>query len=62
MVCSQCALVQRAEATLADAGGIVTELPKMFDAFHANHDARTCADCGTMHPGKGKPPEGWVVL
>jgi len=61
--CFKCeALVHRAEVTLAAASGIVTELPKIYDAFHADKDARTCTKCGTLHPGKGKPPEGWVVL
>jgi 3-hydroxyanthranilate 3,4-dioxygenase len=61
--CFNCeALVHRAEVTLDDASGIVTELPKIYDAFHADEDARTCPSCATLHPGKGKPPEGWVVL
>jgi len=61
--CFQCeARVHRVEVALTDPSGIVTELPKVFDAFHNDTSARTCANCGTIHPGKGKPPEGWVVL
>lgn len=58
--CKQC--VHRAELSLLDPGDIVTELPKIFAAFDADIDARTCAACGSVHPGKGKPPPGWVQL
>lgn len=58
--CKQC--VHRAEVSLLDPGGIVTELPKIFDAFDADIGARTCDACGTLHPGKGRPPAGWVQL
>jgi 3-hydroxyanthranilate 3,4-dioxygenase len=54
--------VHRAEVALTDARGMVTALPKIYDAFHADMEARTCPNCGTLHPGKGAPPEGWVVL
>jgi len=54
--------VHRAEISLLDPSGIVTELPKIFDAFDRDMQARTCKVCGAVHPGKGKPPEGWVVL
>lgn len=54
--------VHRAEVSLLDPAGIVDELPRIFDAFDKNIEARTCAHCGTVHPGKGKPPEGWVEL
>lgn len=54
--------VHRAEISLVDPGGIVTELPKIFDAFDRNKEARTCQNCGVIHPGKGKPPQGWVDL
>lgn len=61
--CFECGTrVHRVEVELADSGGIVTELPKIYEAFHASTDARTCPKCGTIHPGKGKPPEGWVQL
>lgn len=54
--------VHRAEVSLLDPNGIVEELPKVFDAFDKDMDARTCVNCGTVHPGKGKPPDGWVEL
>jgi len=54
--------VHRAEISLLDPSGIVTELPKIFDAFENNKAARTCGHCGTVHPGKGAPPAEWVVL
>lgn len=54
--------VHRAEVSLTDPNGIVEELPKIFDGFDADRDARTCPDCGALHPGKGAPPDGWVKL
>jgi len=52
--------VHRIEVPLGGPEGIVTALPKIYEAFHNDMDARTCPECGTIHPGKGKPPEGWV--
>jgi len=61
--CFSCeARVHRIEAALTDPSGIVEELPKIFDAFHNDEQARTCPNCGELHPGKGKPPDGWVVM
>jgi len=40
---------------------IVTDLPPLFSAFYADTAARTCKQCGTVHPGK-EPPPGWVSL
>jgi len=40
---------------------IVKDLPPLFEAFYADEKARTCAKCGTVHPGK-TPPPGWAVL
>lgn len=61
--CFNCeARVHRVEVSLTDPSGIVTALPKIYDAFHADEAARTCDKCGTVHPGKGKPPDGWVQL
>ncbi len=61
--CFECgALVHRAEVALPGPGGIVTELPKIYDAFYDSEEARKCPQCGALHPGRGKPPEGWVVL
>jgi 3-hydroxyanthranilate 3,4-dioxygenase len=54
--------VHRAEVSLLSPSGIVDELPKIFDAFDKNMDARTCGNCEAVHPGKGKPPDGWVEL
>lgn len=55
-------LVHRAEVELGGASGIVDKLPGIFAAFHEDESARTCANCGELHPGKGQPPEGWVTL
>lgn len=60
--CFECeALVHRIEAPLTAAAGIVSQLPEFYDAFHADEEARTCPQCGALHPGKGPPPEGWVA-
>jgi 3-hydroxyanthranilate 3,4-dioxygenase len=32
---------------------IVDDLPPLFQAFYEDEQARTCAKCGTVHPGKG---------
>jgi len=32
---------------------IVVDLPPVFEAFYADEAARTCGDCGALHPGKG---------
>ncbi len=40
---------------------IVKDLPPLFAAFYADEAARTCPQCGTVHPGK-EPPPGWVNL
>ncbi len=61
--CFNCnARVHRAELSLLDPSGIVTELPKIFNAFNDDAEARKCPNCGTVHPGKGAPPDGWVNL
>ena len=60
--CFNCeGLVHRVEAALTSASGIVSQLPVIYEAFHADEAARKCPHCGTVHPGKGAPPEGWVV-
>ncbi|MBC01030.1 MAG: 3-hydroxyanthranilate 3,4-dioxygenase [Rhodobacteraceae bacterium] len=57
--CFECAhLVHRAELDLES---IVDDLPPVYKAFYASEEARTCPNCGTLHPGK-EPPEGWVKL
>ncbi|MEM9057609.1 MAG: 3-hydroxyanthranilate 3,4-dioxygenase [Pseudomonadota bacterium] len=61
--CFECkGRVHRAEISMLSPSAIVEELPKIFEAFHNDNDARTCPSCNTVHPGKGKPPEGWVTL
>ncbi len=62
--CFECeALVHRVEIPgMTDPSGIVDILPRVFAEFHENMDARTCPQCGALHPGKGKPPPGWVNL
>ena len=54
--------VHRVEVELGGASGIVDKLPKIFAAFHEDEDARTCTNCGEVHQGMGKAPEGWVNL
>jgi 3-hydroxyanthranilate 3,4-dioxygenase len=49
--CPNCsALVHEVEVQVRD---IVTDLPPLFEAFYASEAARTCQNCGTVHPGKG---------
>jgi len=46
--CSKChALVHRAEVQLES---IVADLPPLFESFHSSLEARTCGECGTVHP------------
>ncbi len=52
------AKVHRVEVVLES---IVRNLPPLYDAFYADRAARTCPNCGDLHPGK-EPPEGWVQL
>lgn len=48
--CPNCAhLVHRVELQVQ---AIDKDLPPLFEAFHEDHDARTCPNCGTLHPGK----------
>lgn len=57
--CFDCGMrVHRAELLLES---IVRDLPPVYQAFYASQEARTCPECGTVHPGK-EPPEGWVTL
>lgn len=57
--CFDCnALVKRVEVSLKS---IVRDLPPIYQAFYADEKARTCSNCGSVHPGKA-PPEGWVKL
>lgn len=57
--CFDCGtLVHRAELILES---IVRDLPPVYEAFYGDTLARTCPNCGVVHPGK-EPPEGWVKL
>jgi 3-hydroxyanthranilate 3,4-dioxygenase len=57
--CFDCgALVHRVEI---DVVNIVADLPPLFAAFYADNNARTCARCGSVHPGK-EPPPRWVTM
>ncbi len=48
--CPHChALVHRVEVQLKS---IVRDLPPLFNAFYGDTAARTCRECGTLHPGK----------
>jgi 3-hydroxyanthranilate 3,4-dioxygenase len=49
--CLDCdALVHEIELQVRD---IVADLPPVFEAFYADEQARTCRQCGAIHPGKG---------
>ncbi|GLX78801.1 3-hydroxyanthranilate 3,4-dioxygenase [Thalassotalea insulae] len=57
--CFNCGgLVHRHEVVLKS---IVDDLPPVYQNFYQSEQARTCPDCGELHPGK-EPPEGWVTL
>ncbi|MBY5990890.1 3-hydroxyanthranilate 3,4-dioxygenase [Ferrimonas balearica] len=57
--CFDCgALVHRVEVQLKS---IVDDLPPLYQAFYQDEAARTCPNCGVLHPGKA-PPKGWVTL
>ncbi len=46
--CDNCnRLVHRVEVQLES---IVDDLPPLFDAFYSSVEARTCDNCGTVHP------------
>ena len=57
--CFECgSLVHRDEVLLES---IVRDLPPLYEKFYADEAARTCPDCGVLHPGK-EPPAGWVSI
>ncbi len=57
--CFECgALVHRVELPV---GNIVTDLPPLFEAFYSDEAARTCPECGAIHPGR-EPPPGWAEV
>jgi 3-hydroxyanthranilate 3,4-dioxygenase len=51
-------LVHRVEVRVKH---LVKDLPPLYEAFYADPKARTCKQCGALHPGR-TPPEGWVKL
>jgi 3-hydroxyanthranilate 3,4-dioxygenase len=49
--CPGCnAIVHDVELQVRD---IVADLPPVFQAFYDSKEARTCPNCGALHPGKG---------
>lgn len=49
--CLDChAQVHEVELQVRD---IVVDLPPVFELFYDSVDARTCRNCGALHPGKG---------
>jgi 3-hydroxyanthranilate 3,4-dioxygenase len=49
--CPECsAQVHEVELQVRD---IAADLPPIFEAFYVDTDARTCPECGHLHPGKG---------
>lgn len=49
--CFEChSLVHEVELQVRD---IVADLPPVFNAFYSDEQARTCGNCGALHPGKG---------
>ena len=57
--CFGCAArVHRVELVVTD---IVKDLPPLFAAFYDDETARTCRQCGAVHPGR-TPPPGWVSV
>jgi 3-hydroxyanthranilate 3,4-dioxygenase len=49
--CFECnSLVHEVELQVRD---IVADLPPVFNAFYGDEQARTCDNCGAVHPGKG---------
>ena len=53
--CDSCnRLVHRVDVQLSS---IVDDLPPLFDAFYGDIEARTCRNCGTVHPAP-EPADG----
>lgn len=49
--CPECeSLVHEVELQVRD---LVADMPPVFEAFHADLEARTCPHCAALHPGKG---------
>jgi len=48
--CESCnSLLHEVELQVRDIGA---DLPPVFTAFYENREARTCGNCGALHPGK----------
>jgi len=57
--CMNCkGFVHRIEVAVTD---IVKEPPPLCEQFCAEPKARTCQECGAVHPDK-VPPPGWVEI
>lgn len=53
--CGRCSTrLFRAEVELRS---IVDDLPPLFASFYDDETARTCEECGWVHPGRGAVPE-----
>jgi 3-hydroxyanthranilate 3,4-dioxygenase len=53
--CTRCdALLHRVEVQVRS---LVKDLPPLFEAFYASMEKRTCARCGSVHPGKSRTPD-----
>ena len=56
--CFECKkLIHRVETPVDN---IEVDLPPLFEAFYEDAKARTCKNCGELHPGK-EPPPGWIA-
>ena len=54
--CFECGeLVHRIEVKVKH---LVKDLPPLYEQFYNDPAARTCKQCGAMHPGRN-PPAGW---
>jgi 3-hydroxyanthranilate 3,4-dioxygenase len=57
--CFECGtLVHRIEVKVQH---LVKDLPPLYESFYRNDAARTCRQCGAVHPGR-KPPPGWAKI
>jgi 3-hydroxyanthranilate 3,4-dioxygenase len=57
--CFECgSLVHRVEVLLKS---LVRDLPPLYESFYNDDAARSCPECGALHPGR-EPPEGWVRI
>jgi 3-hydroxyanthranilate 3,4-dioxygenase len=52
------AFLHRVEIAVSN---IVKDLPPLFARFYTDAPARTCSECGSIHPGK-EPPADWAIV